>query len=120
MHRLTTLSIGFFMTKMDISELLKRPIWQMSGEEFAILHAYAHTLYENDGGRKEKNIVVGNQALADYVACSVSTIYKLRREGVLDAAIVSHIGKRIVYNADKALELAQAHLNNTNANDNEK
>jgi len=34
-------------------------------------------------------------------------VYKLRREGVLDNAIISHIGKNIVFDAQKACSLAK-------------
>lgn len=92
----------------------------MVGEEFVTLCAYARTYYNGEATPKKSTRVIGNQALADYASCSLSTIYKLRRAGGLDAAVVSRVGKQIVYDGDKALELAQAHLNNTNANDNEK
>lgn len=82
----------------------------MTGEEFVALSAYAHTLYEGEVIQKKVARVVGNQALADYATCSLSTIYKLRREGVLDAAVISRVGKQIVYDGDKALELAQGYL----------
>lgn len=95
-----------------INEILGMPLWQLTGEEYVALHAYAHTrtLNEDNGQQKIGKRVIGNQALADYASCSLSTIYKLRRAGVLDAAVVSRVGKQIVYDAEKALELAQAYL----------
>jgi len=83
----------------------------MTGAEFVTLYTYACTI--NSDGTVEKPAITqinGVGPLADYCVCSVSQIYKLLREGVLDDAIISRIGKRIVFNGDKARELAQAFM----------
>ena len=38
--------------------------------------------------------------------CCDSLVYKLRREGVLDEAIISRIGKKIVFDGDVARRCA--------------
>lgn len=91
----------------NISKLLQKPLWQMTGEEYVALHAYANTI--NKEGRAEASKVTrikGVQAVAEYCDCSVSQIAKLLREGVLDSAILSRIGKSIVFEGDEARRCA--------------
>ena len=104
---------------IDIQGLLEKPVWQMTGEEYCQLTHYALSLSPNTGssqapaGRK----ALGVHALAEELGCSESTIYALMRTsreedgsseggGVLKPAIVSRIGRRIVFDVDKARELA--------------
>lgn len=51
--------------------------------------------------------VYGIQALAAYIGCCPSTIYELKKNDVLRPAIVSQVGKKIVFNAALARELAE-------------
>ena len=104
---------------IDIHGLLEKPVWQMTGEEYCQLTHYALSLSPNTGssqapaGRK----ALGVHALAEELGCSESTIYALMRTpreedgsseggGVLKRAIVSRIGRRIVFDVEKARELA--------------
>ncbi len=106
-------------THSHIEGLLEKPLWQMTGEEYCQLTHYALSLSQNAGpsqapaGQK----VLGVHALAVELGCSDSTIYALMRTvreedgsakngGVLKGAIVSRIGRRIVFDVDKARELA--------------
>lgn len=81
----------------------------MVGEEYVALHAYACSI--NADGREASRVtrLKGVQAVAEYCACSPSQIAKLLREGVLDSAIVSRIGKSIVFDADKARNSANVY-----------
>lgn len=89
--------------------LLDKPLWQMTGSEYVALHAYACSV--NSAGREASHVtrVKGVQAVAEYCACSPSQIAKLLREGVLDSAIVSRIGKSIVFDANKARNSANVY-----------
>lgn len=103
------LFISCFVEKKDmvnVKNLLDKPLWQMTGEEYVALHAYACTI--NTEGREASQVtrLKGVQAVAEYCACSPSQIAKLLREGVLDTAILSRIGKSIVFDADKARDCA--------------
>lgn len=51
----------------------------------------------------------GIQALAAYIGCCPSTIYELKKNDVLRPAIVSQVGKKIVFNAPLARDLADAY-----------
>ena len=107
-------------TEININGLLEKPLWQMTGEEYCQLTHYALSLSPNTGsspappGQK----ALGVHALAVELGCSDSTIYALMRTpreedgsseggGVLKDAIVSRIGRRIVFDVDKARELAK-------------
>ena len=106
-------------TKNKIEGLLEKPLWQMTGEEYCQLTHYALSLtpgagpYQTPPGQK----ALGVHALAVELGCSDSTIYAIMRTpreedgsseggGILKAAIVSRIGRRIVFDVDKARELA--------------
>ena len=102
-----------------IEGLLQKPLWQMTGEEYCQLTHYALSISPNSGsspappGQK----ALGVHALAVELGCSDSTIYALMRTpreedgsseggGILKPAIVSRIGRRIVFDVDKAREQA--------------
>ncbi len=106
--------------EININGLLEKPLWQMTGEEYCQLTQYALSISTGKGiapspaGQK----AFGVHALAVELGCSDSTIYALMRTarkedgssddgGVLKDAIVSRIGRRIVFDVDKARELAK-------------
>ena len=51
-------------------------------------------------------LLTGVKKLAEYLECCESTVYMLRRKGVLEDAVVSHVGKKIVFDGEKARALA--------------
>ena len=106
-------------TNIDIQGLLEKPVWQMTGEEYCQLTHYALSLTPSAGSSQAPvgQKALGVHALAIELGCSESTIYALMRTpreedgsaiggGVLKEAIVSRIGRRIVFDVDKARELA--------------
>ncbi len=110
------------MKKIDVFSLLEKPIWQLSGEEFIALSAFAVRMADDDDSSTVKNVtrITGVRALAQYIECSESMVYHLRREGVLDTAILSHVGKKIVFDGDRARELAEAYQSRQRAERNNK
>lgn len=96
-------------SKPNIEELLRKPMWQMTGQEYVDLHAYACACLPNMGGSATAPLVThlkGVHAVAEYCNCSDSQVAKLLREGVLGSAIVSRIGKTIVFDGDEARRCA--------------
>ena len=104
----------------SIEGLLEKPVYMMTGEEYLELTHYALANSSNaaaqpaQGGKK----ALGVHALAVELGCSDSTIYVLMRTpraedgsseggGILRDAIVSRIGRKIVFDVEKARELAQ-------------
>lgn len=53
--------------------------------------------------------VVGVTPLATELGCSASFLYAMKAKGVLSGAIISHIGKKAVFDVDKARRLADAY-----------
>ena len=106
-------------TKNKIEGLLEKPLWQMTGEEYCQLTHYALSLSPNAGSSQTPagQKALGIHALAVELGCSDSTVYGLMRApredgsseggGILKGAIVSRIGRRIVFDVDKARELAK-------------
>lgn len=88
---------------------LKTPIWQLSVEEFINL------LNENSNGTMveeasvklpEKRYVYGIDGLAKLLNCSNVTAQKIKNSGKLNTCY-SQIGRKIVFDADKVLEILQ-------------
>ena len=94
-------------TKPTLSQLLAKPIWQMTGEEFLQLNELGR---ENAAAGEEPKEVIeyahGITERSQKIGCCQSTIYMLKKEGVLDDAIVSQVGRKIIFNVGKARALA--------------
>lgn len=93
--------------KPTFESLLAKPIWQMTGEEFLQLNelnnSSAGSTAQTSGSVQYAH---GISELSQMIGCCQSTVYALKKEGVLDGAIVSQIGRRIIFDADKARALA--------------
>ena len=109
---------------INICALLDRPVWQLTGREFIALMRSASGLHDrHDAGTDGRKLVYGVQALADALGCSPSTIYAMMRiareedgsaadGGILRDAIVSRIGRRIVFDVEQARTLASNYKKN--------
>lgn len=80
------------------------PIWQMTGAELLQLIASVNSC--NEQRDPSRVLCTGVHALAEYMQCCDATVYALKREGVLEEAIVSQVGKRIVFDGEMARKLA--------------
>ena len=100
----------------NIKPLLHAPLWQMTGEQFLTLTQFAISSLPKEGipptmaSGSEK--AVGVRALAQKLGCSESMIYTLMRERIMDEAIISRIGKRFVFDVERARILADTHQRN--------
>ncbi len=92
---------------MNISEMLTKPLWQLTGKEYVELHTYACLQSgEAVSPSTPSKRITGVRALAQYLSCCESTLYALMREHILDDAVISRIGKSIVFDGEKARALA--------------
>ena len=81
-------------TTKSIEGLLEKPVYMMTGEEYLELTHYALANSPNAANRPTQ---AGQKALGDVGG------------GVLREAIVSRIGRRIVFDVDKARKLADGY-----------
>ena len=106
-------------TSIEISGLMKKMLVQLTGEELVALIRYAVGTANNDtnSGTNRRTLAYGVEELANALGCSPSKIYALMRiprdedgsadhGGILRDAIVSRIGRKIVFDAEHARELA--------------
>ena len=107
-------------SQTNIEGLLGKPLWQMTGEEYCQLTHYALSLSPNTVSSSPSppgQKALGVHALAVELGCSDSTVYSLMRTpreedgsadggGILRPAVVSRIGRRIVFNVETARRLA--------------
>lgn len=97
-----------FVKNINIESLLGKPLWQLTAQEFCALSQYAYSQRGQVSITPDIVRVTGVRALAEYLDCCDSTVFMLRRNGVLDDAIISQVGKKIVFDGDKARQLAAA------------
>ena len=92
---------------MDIKALKSKPLWQMTGEEFLYLQ-------QNSGEQPDrpplvvapqKKHVYGIRGIAELFVCSLPTANRIKQSGKIDRAI-TQIGRKIIVDAELALELA--------------
>lgn len=92
---------------MEIQELLSKPIWQMTGEEFLFLHQ--NGVHEEPQVQTvtvaTKRYVYGLKGIAELFGCSLPTANRIKQSGKIDKA-VTQIGRKIIVDAELALELA--------------
>jgi len=95
---------------MRLDELLGKPLWQMTGEEFLFLqNASRSEVGENSRPMVDevptKHFEYGIRGIAKVFGCSIPTANRIKKSGTIDAAI-TQIGRKIIIDADLALELA--------------
>ena len=92
----------------NLQELLSKPVWQMTGEEFIFLSKHASRQTETqlqpvtDAERKYVDGILG---IAKLFGCSLPTANRIKKSGKIDKAI-TQIGRKIIVDVELALELA--------------
>lgn len=81
----------------------------MTQDEFfnRLKECFAEALFApnpDEGVKVKKHYVYGLQGLCDLLGCSTATASRIKRSGVIDAAI-SQVGKIIIIDADLAIDL---------------
>ena len=92
----------------NLQELLSKPVWQMTGEEFIFLSKHASRQTETQPQPvtdTERKYVYGILGIAKLVGCSLPTANRIKKSGKIDKAI-TQIGRKIIVNVELALELA--------------
>ena len=94
---------------MTLNDLLNKPLWQMTGEEFLFLSN--STSHKEDRNKIQVTdatsykYVYGLKGIADLFGCSIPTANRIKKSGKIDKAI-KQIDRKIIVNAELALQLA--------------
>ena len=90
--------------------MFQKPVWQLSCAEFCDLLKFATAASgnedEKDSGPSTPRYAHGIHELGGLIGCCDTTVYYLKKTGILDPAIVSQIGRRIIFDVEKARRLA--------------
>ena len=92
----------------DISTIIAKPLFSLTADEF-FRAATALRANAQSQPSSVKNVAYGLAELGEHIGCCQATLYALKKQGVLDAAIISHVGKKIVFDVDIAREAANTH-----------
>ena len=88
---------------ITIEQLLAKPICMMTGEELTLLLQNTEKVTTKV---PEKHYEYGIEGLAKVFKCSIPTANRIKKSGVIDAAI-TQVGRKIVVDVELALELAK-------------
>ena len=94
-------------TQFDIKQLLQKPIAMMTGEELTfLLNSSMEAKANEQTPVVQKRTFYGIEGIAQVFGCSVPTANRIKRSGIIDAAI-TQIGRKIIVDADMALAFAK-------------
>ena len=94
-------------TNFDIKQLLQKPIAMMTGEELTFLLSSSMEAKKGEATPiVQKRTYYGIEGIAQVFGRSVPTANRIKRSGIIDAAI-TQIGRKIIVDADMALSLAK-------------
>ena len=97
-------------TKMN--ELLGRPLWQLTGEEYCVLmrYALAEGMPVGSESSSSRRQAIGVPALARELGCSASTLYTIKHYADFRPALISRIGRKEVFDVEKARVIANNYM----------
>ncbi len=93
--------------KLNLNQLLQKPIAMMTGEELCFL--ITKSVESTEAATPQvasKGNYYGIEGIARIFGCSVPTANRIKKSGIIDKAI-TQIGRKIVVDADLALALAK-------------
>lgn len=86
-----------------IEELRTKLVVQMTEEDLMQIVSMGGL---SASGTEPVKYAYGMRALGDAIGCSLSTVYDLKKNGVLNDAVVSFVGRKIAFDVEKARALA--------------
>ena len=95
---------------MEIQELLKKPLFQLTTEEFLFVNNKSSIDIKSSNPEPiqvNKKYVYGINGIATLFGCSKPTANRLKKSKKIDAAI-TQIGRKIIVDAELALQLANS------------
>ncbi|MDD6437901.1 MAG: DUF3853 family protein [Prevotella sp.] len=93
----------------SLEKLLQTPVCMMTGEELSLLLSNLNLLADKKSEPSStpatKHLAYGIHGIAETFGCSIPTANRIKKSGIIDAAI-TQVGRKIVVDVDLALELA--------------
>ena len=96
---------------INISELLGRPLWQLTCQEYVALMRHLLSESGNVGnGSTPPRQAIGMTALAKALGCSTSLLYGIRHNVDFGDAVISRIGRKEVYDIEAVRTIANDYM----------
>ncbi|MFH6972264.1 DUF3853 family protein [Flavobacterium petrolei] len=95
---------------MEIQELLKKPLFQLTTEEFLFVNkrdSQSTITATTESTTPIKTYVYGLSGIATLFGCSIATASRIKGSGKIEDAI-SQEGRKIVVDAELALKLSKS------------
>lgn len=93
--------------EINFNELLKKPVAMMTGEELLnLLHGIQPSGGTEEAPTTSKKFYHGIGGIAEIFGCSGPTASRIKKSGVIDAAI-TQVGRKIVIDGEMALKLVK-------------
>ena len=100
---------------MKIENLLEKPIWQMTGQEFLALNEQSRSTVQDQQivsiseNSLNKNYVYGIRGIANLLNCSIAKANRIKKRGIIDEAIIQE-GRSIMVDVELALSLIKKNM----------
>ncbi len=96
---------------MDLETIKEKSLFQLTVEEYLFLQG--NVVGSNQNNEEElaipqKKYVYGIRGIASLLGCSIASANRLKKEGIINDAIIQN-GRKIITDADMALELMKKH-----------
>lgn len=100
---------------MKIENLLEKPIWQMTGQEFLALNEQSRSTVQDQQivsiseNSLNKKYVYGIRGIANLLNCSIAKANRIKKKGIIDEAIIQE-GRSIMVDVELALKLIKNNM----------
>ena len=100
---------------MKIENLLEKPIWQMTGQEFLALNEQSRSTVQDQQivsiseNSFNKKYVYGIRGIANLLNCSIAKANRIKKRGIIDEAIIQE-GRSIMVDVELALSLIKNNM----------
>ena len=100
---------------MKIENLLEKPLWQMTGQEFLALNEQTKNTVQNlesspiSENTLHKKYVYGIRGIANLLNCSIAKANRIKKKGIIDEAIIQE-GRSIMVDVELALKLIKNNM----------
>ena len=100
---------------MKIENLLEKPLWQMTGQEFLALNDQSKNAGQNQQtipvaeNTLNKKYVYGIRGIANLLNCSIAKANRIKKRGIIDEAIIQE-GRSIMVDVELALSLIKKNM----------